>query len=112
MPCDRKLKQGQTLAERAREVRKAGEAIDRLLAQGRVKVRIDRIKGGIMFEGIPDGVRDGLTDNCIYRRITTSGSAQARLALARAEQLAGRSVDRKAVAQGLHSHDGVTWGNH
>ena len=36
----------------------------------------------------------------------SSGSALARAAVARAEQLAGRQVDRRAVAVGAHSHDG------
>jgi hypothetical protein len=39
-----------------------------------------------------------------------SGFALAKLAIMKAEQLAGRTVDRKVVAQGTHSHDGGrTW---
>lgn len=110
MPCNTRLKPRQTLAQRAAEVRKAGEAIDKLLAAGKVKVKIDRRTGGVAFLDIPDDVRDGLTDNCIYRRITSSGSHKARQAIAIAERLAGRSVDRTAVSAGLHSHDGgATW---
>jgi hypothetical protein len=49
-----------------------------------------------------------VSDACAYRRIMSIGSAKA--AIARAEQLAGRSIDRRVVAQGVHSHDdGRTW---
>jgi hypothetical protein len=42
-----------------------------------------------------------------------TGSAMAKTAIARAEALAGRSVNRQAVAQGHHSHDGgATWHQH
>ena len=41
MPCNTRLKPKQTLAERAKETRKAGEAIDKLLATaGSDKTRI------------------------------------------------------------------------
>jgi hypothetical protein len=51
-----------------------------------------------------------VTDACAYRRIMATNSALARAAIARAEQLSGRSVDKAAVAHGMHSHDGgVTW---
>jgi hypothetical protein len=37
----------------------------------------------------------------------------ARLAIQRAEQLAGRSVDRAVIGHGTHSHDGGrTWHEH
>lgn len=109
MPCDTQLKKGQTIAERALEVRKAGQEIDRLLSAGRVGVKIGP-QGAVTFIGIPDDVRSGITDACVYRRIMTSGSHSARQAIAKAEQLAGRAVDKKAVATGIHSHDGgKTW---
>lgn len=105
MPCNTKLKKGQTIAQRAAELRKRGEQIDKMLAAGRVGVKIGP-QGGIAFTGIPEDVRDGMTDNCVYRAIMARGSHQAKLAIAKAERLAGRAVDKKVVAQGLHSHDG------
>jgi hypothetical protein len=109
MPCDTKLKPRQTLAERAREVRAAGERIDKLLAMGQIKVKVGP-QGAIVFVGLSDEQRDGMTDACIYRRLMTGGSATTRMAIARAEQLAGRSVDRRVIGQGVHSHDGGrTW---
>lgn len=111
MPCNTRLKPKQTLAERAKETRKAGEAIDKLLATKRITLKVDRRTGAVVFIGIPENVRDGMTDACVLNHITERGSAESRRAIARAEQLAGRSIDKKVVAQGLHSHDGGrTWG--
>jgi len=109
MPCNLKLRQGQTIAQRALEVRKAGAAIDAMLAGGRVKVKIGRA-GGVAFVGIPEDTRSGITDACVYRAIMARGSHGARQAIVKAERLAGRTVDKKVVATGLHSHDnGVSW---
>ena len=109
MPCDRKLKKGQTISERAAELRKRGEQVDRLLTGGRVGVKIGP-QGGVTFTGIPEDVRDGMTDACVYRAIMARGSHQAKMAIAKAERLAGRTVDKKVVASGLHSHDGgASW---
>ena len=111
MPCDTKLKPKQTLQQRADEVRRAVATLDKLLAARRIQVRIGP-KGGIAFQGWLESDRDGITDACAYRRIMATGSALAKAEIAKAEQLAGRSVDRQAIAQGLHSHDGGrTWHN-
>jgi len=112
MPCDTRVKRGQTLQQRAQEVRKVVEAAARALAAGRVKVRVGP-QGAVAFVGLTDEERDGVTDACMYRRLMSSGSATALQAVARAEALAGRSVDRMAVAHGAHSHDGGrTWHDH
>lgn len=112
MPCDTRLKPRQTLSQRATEVRKVTETLSAGLASGRVKAKVGP-QGGIAFIGLTDDERDGVTDACAYRRIMVSGSALARAKIAQAEQLAGRTVDRKVVAQGVHSHDGgETWGGH
>jgi hypothetical protein len=109
MPCNTQLKPRQTVAERMREVRKATARIDALLAAQKVKVKVGK-KGGVVFIGIPDEVRDGMTDACVYRAIMAKGSHASRQAIVKAEHLAGRAVDRKVVATGLHSHDGgATW---
>lgn len=111
MPCNTKLKAKQTVAQRAAEVRKAGAAIDKLLATGKAGIKVDRRTGGVTFTGIPEDVRDGMTDVCIIKKIWASGSHGAKQALAKAERAAGRTVDRQAIEQGLHSHDGgKTWG--
>jgi hypothetical protein len=106
MPCDTRLKPKQTISERAAEIRKAVLNIDRLLLRRAVRPVVDRVTGAIAFAGIPEDVRDGLTDACIFRRILATGSALARAEITRAEQMAGRGVNKQAVATGVHSHDG------
>lgn len=112
MPCDTKLKPNQTISERADEVRRATMKFAEGLASGRIRVKIGP-QGAVAFEGINELDRDGVTDNCAYRRLMVQGSALAKMAIQRAEQLAGRGVDKKVVAQGHHSHDGGrTWHKH
>ena len=105
MPCDTRLKPKQTIQERAEEVRRAIARIDAALVSGRAKVKVG-LQGAITFSDLTDEERDGVTDACVYRRLMVTGSALARAAIVRAEQMAGRSVDRRALAHGVHSHDG------
>ena len=113
MSCDTRLKSRQTIQERAKEVREAVERLAVALATGRAKVVIDKATGAVAFTGWDATSRDGITDACAYRRIMATGSAMAKMHIARAEQLAGRTVNKQAVAQGLHSHDGgSTWHRH
>jgi len=109
MPCDSKRKPNQTAAQRIAEVRKAAQNVDKLVALRKVTAKVGP-QGAGMFTGLSDEDRDGMTDACIYRAIMRTGSAAAKMALTRAEQLAGRTVDRTQVAHGTHSHDGgTTW---
>jgi hypothetical protein len=110
MPCDTRLKPRQTIQERAKEVRDATQRLASALAAGRVKVKVGP-QGAITFENWSTNERDGVTDACAYRRIMATGSAMARLAIARAEQMAGRTVDRQVVGHGAHSHDGGATGH-
>jgi hypothetical protein len=112
MPCDTKLKQGQSISERAEEVRKAVSALDKALQSRRARVVIGP-QGAIAFEGLSADERDGVTDACAYRRIMATGTALARAEIAKAEQMSGRSVNRQVIGQGIHSHDGgKTWEQH
>lgn len=112
MPCDTRLKKNQTIQQRATEVRKAVSVLDAALAAGRARITIGP-QGAVAFTGLTEVDRDGVTDACMYRRLMVSGSALAKAAVARAEQMSGRAVNRQAVAQGHHSHDGgKTWHGH
>ena len=112
MPCDTKLKPKQTISQRAAEIRAATERLAAALVAGRVKVAIGP-RGEIVFQNWDATSRDGITDACAYRRIMSTGSALAKMAIARAEQLAGRTVNKQIIGQGAHSHDGgVTWHDH
>jgi hypothetical protein len=109
MPCDTRLKARQTIQQRADEVRAVVMKLSAALTSGRVKPKVGP-QGAIAFEGFTAEERDGVTDACAYRRLMVTGSALAKAAIARAEQIAGRSVDKQALAHGHHSHDGgKTW---
>lgn len=109
MPCDTTRKPQQTVQERIAEVKTAISALEKLLLRRKVKPVVGP-QGAITFTGWTADDRNGVTDACAYRRIMSTGSALARAEIARAEQLAGRGVDRSVVAQGTHSHDGGhTW---
>lgn len=109
MPCDTSLAPNQTINQRADEVRSVVQRVQVGLTSGTVKVKVGP-QGAVAFDGISDAQRDRVTDACIYRRIMATGSALAKAAIARAEQLSGRTVDRQVIGQGAHSHDGgKTW---
>lgn len=112
MACDTMLAPRQTLAQRKEQVRKAAQLIDKLIRERKVGVKVGP-QGAVTFTGVSDSDRSGMTDACVYRMITRTGSAAAKLAIQRAEQLAGRTVNRAALAAGVHSHDGGnTWSSH
>lgn len=105
MPCDTRLKPKQTISERKAEVVKMVATLAQGLVSGRVVAKVGP-QGAIAFDGLSDAERDGVTDACAYRRLMVSGSALAKAAIARAEMLSGRSVNKQALAHGVHSHDG------
>lgn len=89
------------------------EALDRLqraLAAGTVTIKVGR-EGSIAFAGWRDEDREGISDLCAYRAIANDPTV--RRALLRAEALSGNRYDPRAIASGLHSHDGgATWSRH
>jgi hypothetical protein len=106
------LKAGQTITERKKEILATVENVQRLLAAGKIKPVVGP-QGAITFAGLSETDRNRVTDACMYRRIMATGSALARAEIAKAERMAGRSVNRATVAQGVHSHDhGHTWHDH
>lgn len=109
MPCDTRIKQGETLQSRGETIKKALTRLELALTQGRAKVRIAP-NGAVAFDGWKAEERDDVTDVCAYRLLTTQNSSALRVAIARAESQAGRKVNPHAVAAGHHSHDGGnTW---
>ena len=110
MPCDTRIRAGQTFVARVEEVKLALERLERYLSTGSVKVGIGP-NGAVTFAGWTD--RDDVTDVCAYRTLAASNSWALRQAVQRAEAQQGRKVNPKAVAAGFHSHDGGrTWGTH
>jgi len=109
MVCDtRIMNQNQTPAQRKEQVKTALQRLEAALQAGGVKVTISRTTGALAFTG--DWQRDGVTDACAYRALTAAGSSELRMAIARAEGIAGVRHSREAMAAGIHSHDGgATW---
>jgi hypothetical protein len=112
MPCDTWVNQGQTLAERKTQISTLTKQIDAMISSGKVTVKVG-VNGAVVFINLPKEERGGVTDACIYRRMMVSGSQLARQKIAQAEMLAGRGVNKQALARGVHSHDrGQTWHDH
>jgi hypothetical protein len=106
MACDTKLKPRQSKQERAEEIRRAVAALARGLVTGAIRAKVGP-QGAIAFENWQEGANDGVSDACAYRYIMATGTALAKQAIAKAEQLAGRGVNNRAA---VHSHDGGhTW---
>jgi hypothetical protein len=113
MACETYVQRARDQAERERrqkELKDKTEALSKGIASGTIKVVIGP-QGAVAFQGWND--RGPVTDACAYRRIMSSGSALARAKIAAAEQLADRSIDKRVVNSGVHSHDsGKTWETH
>lgn len=106
MPCDRV----DLTAESRRRQREALASLAVALGTGAVTVKVGP-QGAVAFLGWGD--REGLADVCALRRLMAANDPNLRRALARAEALAGRKVDTRQIAAGVHSHDGGgTWGTH
>lgn len=111
MPCTSTPRRPeQTIQERMREVDRVMKQLEARLTSGQVRVTIGPT-GAVAFQGWSD--RDGISDVCAYRSLSASGSSALRMAVARAEAMGGRKVDPRAVAAGVHSHDGgSSWSKH
>ena len=107
MACDFRVPAGMTPETRKTQIAQAVDRLNAALATGTVKVRVGAT-GAVAFVGTWQ--RDGISDVCAYRKLMVAGSPALRLAVAKAEAMAGRKVDARAVASGQHSHDGgSTW---
>jgi hypothetical protein len=109
MPCDTRIKNGQTIEARNADVKRALTRLEAALTLNQVRVKIGA-NGAVAFEGWSPKDRDDVTDVCAYRALTAQNSWALRQAVARAEAQQGRKINPKAVAAGTHSHDGgKTW---
>lgn len=112
MACETRRRAGQSQAERAAEVKRALDRLQRALGSSQVSVVIGP-QGAVAFKGWAPAERAAVTDACAYRTLAAQGSWELRQAVARAEAMQGRKVAPQAVAAGYHSHDqGRTWGKH
>ena len=112
MACDTRTLPGQTLSQRKEEVLAAIVRLNSLLASGQVKAVVSK-EGAIAFAGWLEADRSRVSDACAYRRIQAIGGSLAKAQIAKAEAMAGRTVNKQTVATGLHSHDsGASWHRH
>lgn len=112
MACESRIRQGQTAADREREIQEAVNKLEQALQGGTVNMRIDA-NGGVVFENWAEAERNGVNDACAFRLLTVAGSFALQQALAMAEAMSGMKANQNAVMGGLHSHDGgKTWGHH
>lgn len=113
MSCDMMLRPRQSLSERKEEVKKAISTLDKLIASGKVNVRVGTEgigKGAVAFKGWADVERSGISDACALRLLQMSCSTMTKLKLQQAQQMAGTSFNKQTLAHGVHSHDGgATW---
>lgn len=92
------------------QVRRAVARLEEALAAGTVTIKIGS-QGSITFAGWTTS--EGVADLCAYRRLYVEQSPALRRAVLRAEALAGRKIDPRAIQEGVHSHDGgQTWSKH
>lgn len=109
MPCDTFVPQDMTPKQRKAQIDEAIDRLNKAIEDGKVSVVVDKASGSVGFKG-DWGERNGVSDVCAYRKLSLKGSFAFKKALAKAELAAGRKVNEKAVAAGVHSHDGgKTW---
>ena len=109
MPCDTRLKQGETVQTRKETVKKAVGRLEAALTQGRVKIKLGPT-GAVALDGWKAEERDDVTDVCAIRTLQSQNSWALRQAIAKAEASQGRKANMQQVAAGTHSHDGGnTW---
>ena len=105
MPCDL---QRQRTASAEAEATRALKKLEQQLQEKSACLVVGQ-DGSLAINGWQD--RGGYSDLCAIRALEVKGSWAYRQALAQAEALAGRSVNKTALAVGWHSHDGgSTWG--
>ena len=108
MVCTGRTRRGQTAAERMAEVDAALADLVKALMAGTATAVIGA-DGSIAFDGWTE--RNDVTDACAYRILLVERDDwEVKQAIARAEVVAGRSVNVNAINSGSHSHDGGrTW---
>lgn len=107
MPC---ITQPNLSAEQRQAQRDALTRLQQQLAAGIVRVTVGR-NGAVALTGWAQDERSGVSDLCAYRAL--ANTPEMRRALLKAEAMSGNRMDPRAIASGLHSHDGgATWSRH
>jgi hypothetical protein len=81
------------------------------IGAGTVQVVVAARTGAFALRGWKDEDREGVSDLCAYRALINT--PEMRRAIVRAQAITGTPIDQRAIAAGVHSHDGGrTWGRH
>jgi hypothetical protein len=81
------------------------------IAAGSVQVVVAKGTGAFALKGWAEAEREGVSDICAYRALMNDPAM--RMALRKAQAMSNTPVSARAVASGLHSHDGgATWSRH
>ena len=111
MPCDTRRRREQSIEDRKKEIKTTVDKLSLEIIKRTVRPVVGA-NGAITFVGWKAENRNDITDACAYRRLLVQGNQMAINEIKRAEALAGRTVNKQVVAQGVHSHDGgMTWHN-
>jgi len=103
-----------TVAQKAKMLT-ALEQLQKSIGRGTVTIVVSKLNGAVAFNGWRAEDREGLSDICAYRALMSSPNMapELRNALRKAQIMAGTPVSTRAIASGLHSHDGgSTWSRH
>jgi hypothetical protein len=107
MPC---LTQAALTPTQKQSQRAALARLQQAIGAGTVQIVVGRA-GAVAFKGWLDADRNGVSDLCAYRAL--ANTPELRRALVRAEAMSGNRMDPRAIAGGLHSHDGgKSWDRH
>ena len=106
MPCIPMQTENLT-KQRQQEIRDALARLEEALDFGDVTIAIGP-QGAVALDGWSEQDRQGITDVCAIRTLTSEGSWELRKAMASAEDRTGRSVALAEVEAGTHRH-GSTW---
>ena len=110
MACETFYRPQQTPQQRKAEVKAKLAALEAAIKANSVTVKVDKRTGALAFVGWDGDNRAGITDACAFRQV--KNAPEVRAAILRAEMAAGTKVNERAIAAGVHSHDGIHFGKH
>ena len=108
MPC---FTNPNLTAPQKQKQRDALAKLQKAIGAGSVSIVVAKGTGAFALKGWLDADREGVSDLCAYRALMNT--PELRRAVMRAQALANTPLDQRAMAAGVHSHDGgKTWGTH
>lgn len=108
MPCLTNVNLSEIQKQKQRD---ALAKLAKAIGAGKVQVVVAKGTGAFALKGWADSDREGVSDLCAYRALMNA--PEMRMAVRKAQVMANTPLSARAIATGLHSHDGgKTWGTH